>query len=408
MTSTYDVVFLTGAAIGVIALAYKFIRLCQHGGHPRSWALTIALAYATCTAVMSAPSFATWFDKYTGVNSVATLLECCMKAGSATAALCLVTYWRFPAHRASQLVWRFSKVFFVVIATMSLLFALSSLPGSVEVGFTTHYARQPTVSAFMLVYLVPTTVAVVAATQGCGRAANDPDIAGVKWLHRVLRCLQIGIAFALLHLMGEFIGLFVAWFGWTGLSWFEPVASATSALGFIPGAMAAVLPSVERLKPQLSLCAERWQVFARLRPLHRSLRPVNPAVEFVAKGKTFSPHHRVRRQLLELSEWRWTLAPRFDPNVRAAAMRIGRERGLPEHELLAAVEAAQLKAAIHSRQATMSNAPVEATQDGSGLDSEYGWWVGVARAFRQSGVVAAALAEAGEPCPRSFVVTSGR
>jgi hypothetical protein len=408
MTSTYDVVFLVGGAVGFLAVAYKFIRLYRHGGHPRSWALTIALLYATGTAVLSAPTFAAWFDRYTGVNCFATLLECCMELGFATAALSLVTYWRFPARRACQLVWRYSKIMLAVIAVMALLFGLSSFPGSEEVDFVTRYASQPTVCAFILAYLVPTTIATVASTRGCGRAAKDPAIADVKWLRWVLRCLQIGVGFALLHLLGESFGLLVAWFGWHSLDWVSPAASAASAIGFVPGAMAAMLPGFERLKPRLTLCLERWQVFLLLRPLHRALRFVNPGVEFVAKGKTFSPHHRVRRQLLELSEWRWALAPRFDPNVRSVAERIGRERRLSEHELLATVEAAQLKAAIHSRREGVSAASTEVTQDGSGLDSEYAWWVAVAQAFRQSAVVTAALAEAGEPRSRSFFLTSGR
>jgi hypothetical protein len=410
MTSTYDVTFLSGAVVGGLALVYKAIRLYRHGGHPRSWALTITLAYATGTAVMSAPSFALWFDRATGVNSFSTLLECCMEVGFACGALSLVTYWRFNARRACELVWRFSKIFFAVIATMSLLFLLSSFPGSEEIDFTTKYAAQPTVSAFILVYLIPTTIATAASTRGCGRAARDPDIANVPWLRRVLRCLQLGVMFALLHLLGEFFALLIVWFKWEGLDAVPPLMSALSALGFIPGAIAAVLPGVVRLRPRLELCVERWQVFTMLRPLHRSLRFVNPAVVFVAKGKTFSPHHRVRRQLLELSEWRWTLAPRFDAEVRAAAERIALDRGLVGDELLATVEAAQLKAAIQTRRKAQQPACplVETTRDGSGLDSEYAWWIAVARAFRHSPVVTAALAEATSAEPRRFFLTTGR
>jgi hypothetical protein len=333
-----------------------------------------------------------------------------MEVGFACGALSLVTYWRFNARRACELVWRFSKIFFVVLGAMSLLFLLSDFPGSEEIDFTTKYAAQPTVSAFILVYLIPTTIATAASTRGCGRAARDPDIANVPWLRRVLRCLQLGVMFALLHLFGEFFGLLTVWFKWEGVDSIPPVLSGLSALGFIPGAIAAVLPGLVRLRPHLELCAERWQVFAMLRPLHRSLRFVNPAVVFVAKGKTFSPHHRVRRQLLELSEWRWALASRFDADVRAAAERIALARGLSGDELLATVEAAQLKAAIQTRRkAHPASSPVtETTRDGSGLDSEYAWWIAVARAFRHSAVVTAALAETTAAEPRRFFLTAGR
>ncbi|MET0134993.1 MAG: MAB_1171c family putative transporter [Kibdelosporangium sp.] len=408
MTSTYDVAFLTGGTIGALALTYKITRLYRYGGHPRSWALTISLMYATGTALFSAPTFANWFDDTTGVDSFATLLEAIMELGFACGALSLVTYWRYPARRACELVWRFSRVFFVVVGIMAALFAMSSFPGSHEVDFISQYAHQPTVSAFILAYLIPAIIAVAASTRGCGRAARDPDIADVAWLRRVLRCLQIGVGFAMLHLLGELFGLFAVWFDWHGTDWVSPAASAASAAGFVPGAIAAVLPGIERLKPRLLLAAERWQVFVLLLPLHHALRFVNPAVVFVAKGKRVDPHHRVRRQLLEISEWRWTLAPRFDPEVRAAAERIGRERGLPEPELAAAIEASQLKAAIQCRRAARTAARPEATQDGSGLDSEYTWWLAVAHAFRSSSVVTAAVAEASEGRSRGFLFTSGR
>jgi hypothetical protein len=409
MTSTYDVVFLTGAAIGVLALTYKISRLYRYGGHPRSWALTIAIAYATGTAIMSTPTFAIWFDRFVGINSFSTLIEACMEAGFACGALSLVTYWRYPAARACELVWRFSRIFFGLVAWLALLFAMSSFPGSHEVDFIQQYATQPTVAIFMMSYLIPTTIAVAASTRGCGQAAKDKDIAEFPWLRRVLRCLQFGVAFAMLHLVGEYIGVFSAWFGWESLHWVSPTLSAASAIGFIPGAIAAVLPGIERLKPRLRLATERWQVFVLLLPLHHALKFVNPAVVFVAKGKRFDPHHRVRRQLLEISEWRWTLAPRFDPEVRAVAERIGRERGLPESELAATIEAAQLKAAIQWRRAAGSGALAEPTKDGSGLDSEYAWWVAVAHAFRQSSVVTAALAEtSSETRSRGFLFTTGR
>ncbi|WP_441297560.1 DUF6545 domain-containing protein [Actinosynnema sp. ALI-1.44] len=126
----------------------------------------------------------------------------------------------------------------------------------------------------------------------------------------------------------------------------------------------------------------------------------------MARGKRLCPHHRVRRQLLELSEWRWALAPRFDPDVRSAAERTARVRGLSGTDLDSAVEAAQLKAAVnHSRRAAGTAYP-EATQDGSGLDSECAWWVAVAQAFRGSPVVNAAITEARVHRVRGVLFTS--
>jgi hypothetical protein len=123
--------------------------------------------------------------------------------------------------------------------------------------------------------------------------------------------------------------------------------------------------------------AAMWRTFGRLRPLHRH---VDPTTVLVRRGKRFDPHHRVRRVLLELGEWRWALASRFDPAVAARAEQRARRAGLTGTALLAAVEAAQLKAAARSeRRHAAHTAP---TADGTGVVDECAWWTAVARAGR--------------------------
>jgi hypothetical protein len=123
--------------------------------------------------------------------------------------------------------------------------------------------------------------------------------------------------------------------------------------------------------------------------------------------------------VIELNDWRCTLAPLFDPVVEAAADRLCREAGLNEKQRAATVEAARLKAAMslwrrHGTtpvaaatgledrsedqsfdvQGGESHADTDA-HDGVALDQELVWWTDVARAFGGSPIVAAALSQAG-------------
>lgn len=144
---------------------------------------------------------------------------------------------------------------------------------------------------------------------------------------------------------------------------------------------------------------DQWRVFTRLRPLHRSLRSVNPHAVLVARHKRFDPYHRVRRAMLELTEWRWVLTARFDASVRDAADRLGRSAGLDGRELAAVVEAAQLRAAMASS-TVRSDAASGPAIDGSGLMDECTWWTAVARAYRRSATVATACRCAAGGTPR--------
>jgi Na+-translocating ferredoxin:NAD+ oxidoreductase RnfA subunit len=144
-------------------------------------------------------------------------------------------------------------------------------------------------------------------------------------------------------------------------------------------ALVARLPAGVDVALRALRWARMWRVFGRLRSLHRH---VDPATVLVRHGKRFDPYHRVRRMLLELGEWRWALTSRFDPDVAARAERRSRRAGLSGTALLAAVEAAQLKAATRGEHRHAEHrAP---TADGTGIADECAWWTAVARSYAES------------------------
>jgi hypothetical protein len=116
----------------------------------------------------------------------------------------------------------------------------------------------------------------------------------------------------------------------------------------------------------------------------------------VAPGKFLNPHHRVRRQIIELNDWRWALTPYFDMTVGEAATSLARQAALPSDEVVAVVEAAQLRAAGSSGRSSKpaKRRPAAEIVDGTDLAAEHDRWVRISRAFQHSPIVDAAVADA--------------
>ncbi|GAA3438842.1 DUF6545 domain-containing protein [Kutzneria kofuensis] len=198
-----------------------------------------------------------------------------------------------------------------------------------------------------------------------------PVVGAVVLVHRCLRVAVRGRLDVVACVVGALaVALLIYQFGHhrTGTT-FLPTTALVALVARLPAGVDVALRAWR--------WATMWRVFGRLRPLHRL---VDPATVLVRRGKRFDPHHRVRRALLELGEWRWALTSRFDPAVAARAERRARRAGLTGTALLAAVEAAQLKAAARSeRRHAAHPAP---TADGIGVVDECTWWTAVARAYR--------------------------
>jgi hypothetical protein len=121
---------------------------------------------------------------------------------------------------------------------------------------------------------------------------------------------------------------------------------------------------------------------------------VNPGIVLVAPGKFLNPHHRVRRQIIELNDWRWALTPYFDLSVGETATSLARQAALPKDEVAAVVEAAQLRAAGTSgRREPAKRRPAAEIVDGTDLATEHDRWVRISRAFQHSPIVDAAIAD---------------
>ncbi|REE95793.1 MAB_1171c family putative transporter [Thermomonospora umbrina] len=386
------------AAILTGVFVYKLRHLRSQWGNARLWALCATVFFFCMTLWSASPAAAARINRMAGIVNVAELVAAICLSGLAAAFLCLALLWRYSTALAwARLRWVLAT-YSLLVVVISLLFALSTVPTERTVDFPYFYARQPTVAIMYAIYYSSTLVGSAVLARWCFVWARHPDYAGLPYLRRGLRLYAgFGVVLAVYSLI-RLVTLAANWFGTDALN---PVGAGASLIGapfgcfFLVAAMVVPVYGPRWLGVRRGV--RRWTGFLTLRSLHRALTDVDPSVIFVARGRRLDLQHRIRRAIIELSDWRWALAPLFDPAVEDAVRAVARERGVPEEELATLIEAAQLKAAMAARRAGArgTEAPSERSadeRDGNDIDLEMAWWCQVARAFKRSPVVDHAVA----------------
>lgn len=387
-----DLVFLLCAVAFAGVFVYKFRHLWSRWSSPMLWALcSIPLLGATDMWVL-APSNQSWLNEVTGVSNIGALFSNVLASAMAASFLTVALLWRYPAPEAWPRICRVLIAYGAAIAAASTLFAISSVPEERLTDFGTNYATQFTVAAFLTICLAADVGGTAVLAILCLDWARRRDYAQVPWLRRGLRLYGLGSLVTALALFGEWVILASNWFGlhaWNSFTGVPTMFAALVAGPLVTGGL--VVPIWGPRWPAVRRWMHLWRVLPVLRSLHRALRPVAPDIVFVSPGRRWNPHHRVRRMVIELSDWRWMLAPLFDPAVAAQAEERGRRAGLTGDALAAAVEAAALDAAVRAWErgdrpdaGPTGERPThqeEDIRDGTDLETELAWWLEVARAF---------------------------
>ncbi|MGZ3142675.1 MAB_1171c family putative transporter [Lentzea chajnantorensis] len=392
----FDLAYLSSGLTGLLLLAYKIRALRSNWGSPRVVALISTVSFSAFAVFFAAPANITWINWVSGVPNFAALLVYSLVVGFSGSSFALVLYWRCPPVQAWQRVRLILIGYGTIIAAMVVLFFKSEVGDERQVDFDTFYATQPTVAVFLFIYFVATAVGCGGQAYHCWQGARDEAISARPWLARGLRWYALTglgpVAFAV-------VKLFVLLMNWAGERSFDVLSTAAplvAALSIVPLVIAMALPVFGPRRPSPRLWLRRWRTYFLLRPLHRSLAHVNPHIVLVAPGKFLNPHHRVRRQIIELNDWRWALTPYYDLSVGESATTLARAAELPADELAAVVEAAQLRAAgtTEARRRPPQRRPVAEIVDGTDLSTEHDRWVRISRAFQHSPIVDAAVADA--------------
>jgi len=392
----FNLIYLSCGVVGLLLLAYKIRALRSSWGSPRVVALITTCFFSAFALLFAAPANITWINWVSGVPNFAALLVYSLVVCFAGSAFALVLYWRYPAAQAWQRVRLIVVSYSTIVAAMIVLFFRSEVGEERQVDFDTFYATQPTIAVFLFIYFLATGIGCGGQAYHCWQGSRDEAIAARPWLALGLRWY---CAAALFPMAFAVIKLFVLLMDWAGERSFDVLsltAPLMASLSMIPLVIAMALPVFGPRRPSPSLWLRRWRTYFALRPLHRALVHVNPGIVLVAPGKFLNPHHRVRRQIIELNDWRWALTPYFDLTVGEAATSLARQAALPSDEVVAVVEAAQLRAAGSSGRSSKpaKRRPAAEIVDGTDLATEHDRWVRISRAFQHSPIVDAAVADA--------------
>ncbi|WP_106400356.1 MAB_1171c family putative transporter [Actinocorallia populi] len=387
--------YITCAVAMTAWFLYKLRYLRTRWESPRLWALCAAILSTAVTLWLAAPSNVLWVDRSTGIPNLATLLVAACQTVSGGVYLTLALLWRHPFREAWSLVRWIVLACPLCVLALSALFFASSTPVERTEDFNTYYAGQPTVAVFSLLWLSWVLTGHAVLAYWCFRWTREPDYAAFPWLRRGLWVYgAYGVDVALFPL----VGILAILARRTGLADLDALYKATGPVAALGGVLlltaALTLPTFgPKLEPAAAWVA-RWRLYRRLRPLHRELAKVAPELVYTSPGRRFDPYHRTRRMVLELSDWRWSLAPLFDPEVARLAERRGRGAGYAGERLAAVVEAAQLRNALETwsrgERGVAADRSGEEVRDGA-LGTELAWWVRVAEAFSRCPVVAAVV-----------------
>jgi hypothetical protein len=396
-----DIVYLCTAAAGATALGFKLRYLSRRWGTPQLWSVIVSVFLASLLWWAAAPTSILLLNRATGIANFTAPLVYCLVVAFGGSTLVLAVFCLYPPAVAWPRVNGIITAYGLAIAAIVVLFSISDLPVERLTDFETYYARQPTAAAFLAIYAISTAVSQGLIAYMCLKSARSKDYAEVPWLRRGIGLYGIAALAGFLVMLEKFLATATNWFG---VHWLDTVNVVIPVVFALPGMfatlLALVLPIWGPRLPAVRRWVKRWRAFLVLRPVHQALRPTDPALVLVAPGKRFDPYHRVRRQLTELSDFRWTLEPRFDPTVGETARHLGHRASLSDEDLAAVVEAAQLKAALargpgagpaadQPRHSSGTDNGQEAHDDAD-VDGELARWLRIATVFRRSPIVAQA------------------
>ncbi|MBO0657257.1 hypothetical protein J1792_32455 [Streptomyces triculaminicus] len=229
----------------------------------------------------------------------------------------------------------------VVLLGMITLFSAATSIGERPTDFALTKAQY--YPAYLTIYLV-------------GHAANQIDIgimgwryarmAPTPWLRRGLRLVAVSMPFAMIYTGCRVADIIAGQFGVTGHPW-EPVAQIAIA-GTVLKTVGWTMPDWGRYLTTAYEWFDRHRAYREITPFHRDVTSHLPEV-VLDLGQEADLRTRLYRCLVEIRDAQWALRTWMAPSVATLATQRGEAAGLNGIDLAAAVEAAQLKAALQAK-----------------------------------------------------------
>ncbi|QNE76814.1 hypothetical protein F0344_21300 [Streptomyces finlayi] len=230
----------------------------------------------------------------------------------------------------------------VTLTAMTTLFFAVPMKSAEPSGFGTQAAAQnPWYLAFFLVAFAvgQTNIGIT-----CRRHAHIPPSV---WLRRGLGLIAMTLPLSLVFVACGVIGIFAERMGVPAARW-EPMAQVSLIMVGIMQAVGWVLPDIGKRVAAVRQWAGHRRALRVLKPLHHAVTAGAPELVIPMKCSA-GLNARLYRVMIEIRDAQWALRAWMDPALADTLRRLGADAGLSGEELAAAVEAAQIRAAIEAK-----------------------------------------------------------
>lgn len=285
----------------------------------------------------------------------------------------LLLYVRHPAQHVRARARTRLITLLVAITVMAVMFFASSPPPGIGI-FTGLYRSQPTLAGYTMVFTSYLAFAVVDLA-----VLALSSIRGARaWLRLGMILTAAGCLVATGYLIEKVISVVNELLTGSPAEPYCPSAFATLGCTFAVGmpALAALLlilgTTLPTLGPRLEhLIRSLWhrRCLRRLRPLWENLHEVLPEIALATPEHPLSPSppgevsDRLYRQVIAIRDGLLALQPYHDPTDTHQHRTQAATAGLTEQRRAAAIEAADLRVALHRRRHGLPpcGSPTEAT-----------------------------------------------
>lgn len=340
-----------------------FLLLLRDLGKRRRDPALVALAFAFAFSALSYFIALTWvwvrIDGVLGVTNIAVpLAQSCVILVFALQATVLA-HWSKPADAARRRSRQLLVTAACVIGGMALLFTLLDPTVERPFDFSLYYAHEPFFQAYLILYMGTYTAAEIYLARSCWKYARNTE----RSIAVGLRLVAVGATITLGYSAIRISAIFGVFFGFSVRS-LDPYAWICGDVGATLTQIGYFLPTLVRRVEDGRNWAATHLAYRRLRHLWAALTQAHPGItllrpdrqrEAILHGR--SAHFPLLRRRTEIRHGQKLLRLYLDPAVRTESEARRAAEGLSDADLVAAVTADQIHAALIRRHA---NASVEA------------------------------------------------
>lgn len=391
------ILYAVCAVAGWFAFGYM-LRLQRRQPSQVRGAICVALGAFAAGITLAIPPIAAGIDDASGLPNLAKVMSHgCAMTIAASAENMLLHLSLPPAKAAARSriwVWVTGSAFLAMVALFTY-----TLTYDKPVLLTVEYARDPGVTAYLLIFMLVGFFAYCTdIARLCWRFAR---ICGRPWLRRGLRLTAVGAAFALLYSTNKIVYLVAYWLG------YQPAGEREIAAVLVTiGALLMMIGLTMPAWGPIFTITRRWddyRSYRQLEPLWRDLVAALPELELDPSlrrplGAVRDIDYALTRRVAEIRDSRLALRPYMDVKVTELAKQFAEQAGMSADEQRANVEAAHLACALRRHQAGLMAAVPQPADElyrpEGGYAGEIGWLAQVTTAYTRSPVVARTLVAA--------------